>query len=247
MKKYAVITSMNLDYYNHCGKLMANSCVRNFNVGDFYIYNEDFNPKTKGAITLGWNLGDQYKEFYDHWRKVNKRTAIFAKKAFSIIHAMEHLDCDRIIWVDADSQFTAPMNKQLLDLISPDDTLSTHFGVVHEVDEKKFFSCETGFFILNKNHPDFKQFHRIYKQIYVNNETANLRRFYDGEVYGETVRRLQEHGIKMLDLNPGQKHKTPIPRSVLAPYISHYKAGLKDTIDFDSELEKFEQDEIQSI
>ena len=37
----------------------------------------------------------------------------------------------------------------------------------------------------------------------------------------------------MLDLNAGHTHKTPIPRSVIGPYISHYKAGLKDSIDFD--------------
>jgi hypothetical protein len=44
---------------------------------------------------------------------------------------------------------------------------------------------------------------------------------------------METTGAKMLELNPGQRHKTPIPRSVMAPYIMHYKAGAKDP--FDSE------------
>ena len=44
----------------------------------------------------------------------------------------------------------------------------------------------------------------------------------------------------MRDLNPG-KHKTPISRSVIAPYLAHYKAGLKDSIDFDKILSEIEE------
>jgi len=86
----------------------------------------------------------------------------------------------------------------------------------------------------------FTDFKNTYKSIYVNDDYKNLRRFYDGEVYGETVLRLQEQGAEVLDLNKGWRHKTPIPRSVLGPYISHYKAGVKDTVNFDEKLEELE-------
>ena len=36
----------------------------------------------------------------------------------------------------------------------------------------------------------------------------------------------------MLNLNPG-RHKTPFSRSVIGPYIQHFKAGLKERINFD--------------
>jgi len=71
---------------------------------------------------------------------------------------------------------------------------------------------------------------RTYKDIYVNDRMKDLRRFYDGEVYGKTVELLENKGHKMMNLNPG-KHRTPIPRSVLAPYLNHFKAGVKDRID----------------
>jgi len=71
----------------------------------------------------------------------------------------------------------------------------------------------------------------MYKTIYENDITHDLRRFYDGEVYGKTVEHMKST-YKVLNLNTG-KFKTPIPRSVLAPYIDHLKAGAKD--DFTNE------------
>jgi hypothetical protein len=59
-------------------------------------------------------------------------------------------------------------------------------------------------------------------------EGINLRRFYDGEVYGAVVKEMVSHGAYIMELNPEHRHRTPIPRSVMAPYIMHYKAGAKD-------------------
>jgi hypothetical protein len=246
--RYVAITSMDEKYYNHCGRVMIGSYSSHFfrNI-PLYVYNEgNFTFKSKNTYAAGWNLGLEYDKFSERWSNKNERVHTFSKKAFSIIHAMYNVECDRLIWLDADTHFTDDFPKQLLDLISPDDTLSTHFGVKHNVDEQEFFSCETGFFILNKRHELFEEFRETYTNIYINDEYENLRRFYDGEVYGETVSRLIDCGAKMLELNPGQVHKTPIPRSIIAPYVSHYKAGLKDKIDFD-ELEKTIENEDQSI
>lgn len=242
--KYAFITSMNLDYYHHCGELMLASFQKK-SKHPLFVYNEDFNPKVKDSVTLMyWNLGKQYDEFQERWRH-NKKVTTFAKKAFSIIHAMENIDADRIIWLDADTQLTKDIHPQLLEFISSDDVLSTHFGVTHERDDRKYFSCETGFFILNKTHRKFNEFKNTYKQIYCNDDYTSLRRFYDGEVYGETVQRLANKGAKMLELNPGLIHKTPIPRSILDPYITHFKAGVKDNIDFDKKVKELnDSDEV---
>lgn len=230
--KYALITSMNKDYYDHCGSIMIRSFEKNWSSVPLYVYNEEFDFKPKTAIKMDWNLGDEYKKFQERWSNENHKVSVFAKKAFSIIHAMENIECDRLIWADGDSQATAEINMQLLDLISPNDILSTHFGVKHKVQNRVYFSCETGFFILNKKHYMFEKFKETYKKIYTDDDCKNLRRFYDGEVYGESVLRLETEGAKFLELNPNQKHKTPISRSLLSPYITHYKAGLKDVIDF---------------
>lgn len=247
--KYAAITSMSQKYRDHCGNAMLESYKKHWSNIPLYLYNEDFDYKARGVITQGWNLGIDYKRFQQRWENKNKKVSTFAKKGFSIIHAMENIDCDRLIWLDADSICKRNIHEQLLDLISPDTVLSTHFGVVHDWPSdadphRKMFSCETGFFILNKKHTQFETFLSTYKDIYINDRELSLRRFYDGEVYGETVRLLETQGAEMLDLNPGNTHKTPIPRSLIEPYISHYKAGLKDNLTNDFLLKEHNIDEV---
>jgi len=239
-KKIVCITSMDQTYYEKCGR----ACIESYgahwpNTIPLYVYNEDMQepPKNKWTHYVPWaDMPEEYFNFLD--RGHGSRTIQFAKKAFSIIHAMNNIDCDRLIWLDADVVTTMSLNAQLIDMISPDDVLSTHYGVKHdwpsETDPDRIsFSCETGFFILNKRHSEFPQFAARYLEYYDKELGKDLRRFYDGEVYGAVVAEMDAAGAKFLELNPGQKHKTPIPRSILAPYIMHYKAGAKDP--FDSE------------
>jgi len=233
--KYAVITSMNKKYFDHCGEAMLESYRQNWDV-PLYLYNEEFSYKGKNVTNMGFNLGREFEEFQHRWNS-NSKITTFSKKGFSIIHAMNNIDCDRLIWLDADNICKRHMHEQLLDLISPDRILSTHFGVVHQHEGKDYFSCETGFFILNKKHSQFNDFKNTYTEIYTCDKTENLRRFYDGEVYGETVNQID---AEYLELNQGHIHKTPIPRSILAPYIQHYKAGLKDNYNNDTLKEKHE-------
>lgn len=235
--EFACITSMDQNYFSRCGKAMLDSYQSRFTKKiPLFLYNEDnFNPKIKGVKNMGWDLGEDYLNFIARWKDKNSRVTTFSKKAFSIIHAMKNIECDYLIWLDADVICKKPMPYQLFELITSDSILSTHFGVIHEWPLKDnldniSFSCETGFFILNKNHTKFNTFVSTYENFYIHDQTENLRRFYDGEVYGATVKILEKENAKMLDLNPGNAHKTPIPRSILAPYISHYKAGLKDTL-----------------
>lgn len=229
--KYAAITSMDQKYYDHCGKTMLQSYKKYFShLMPLFVYNEgEFEIKVKTITPVGWNLGIQYESFQQ--RHANDRIKTFAKKGFSVIHAMDNVGADRIIWLDADIVFHGEIPMQLLELITPDDVLSTHFSVWHEVEGTTYYSCETGFFILNTTHPGYNDFCNTYKDIYYHDKTEGIRRFYDGEVYGKTVEIMSNKGYKMLNLNPG-KHKTPISRSIISPYLSHFKAGLKESVDF---------------
>jgi len=241
MKKFAAITSMDYKYYRECGKFMLISYDKYWkSIMPLYLYNEDnFIPSVDSIICQGWDLGNDYQNFQQ--RHTNNRVKTFSKKAFSIIHAMNNIECDRLIWIDADVVINSKIHVQLLDLISDDSVLSTHFSVWHDWPDEQYpdrvaHSCETGFFILNKNHRLFTAFKNTYTDIYVNDKTQDMRRFYDGEVYGKTVDILEKQGAKMLNLNPGL-HKTPISRSILSPYMEHFKAGLKNKI-FNIEKDK---------
>jgi len=240
--KYAAFTSMNRDYYDHCGRSMLRSYKKFLShLMPMYVYNEDnFKVKVKTVTELGWHESPEYRDFQK--RHSNSHVKKFAKKGFSVIHAMKNLDCERLIWFDADTIIQQEIPVHLLELIAPENVLSTHFSVWHQKDERDWHSCETGFFILNKTHPAFNEFYETYKDIYISDKTSDLRRFYDGEVYGRTVELMEQNGNDMMNLNTG-RHRTPIPRSVLAPYLNHYKAGVKDRMDNDSLTAQFDLDE----
>lgn len=254
MIKYACITSMNQEYYDKCGRACIES-FRHFWPDDvtLYVYNEDMHKpkKRKGVEYIDWSeLGPDYVSFVE--RSKNSKIIQFSKKAFPIIHALENIKCDRLIWIDADVSTKAPVHPQLLEVISPNDVLSSHFGVRHEWPSdsdpgRMSFSCETGFFIINKNNSFAERMAARYREYYISDLGYSLRRFYDGEVYGAVVGEMEVLGAKMLEMNPNQKHKTPIPRSMLAPYIQHFKAGVKDSltnesilasIDFDQQIDE---------
>ena len=215
--KYAMISSMDEKYYNYCGKTMLDSYIEYCSHIPMYLYNENFTP-AHNVNLQGWNLGIEYEKFQSRHKK---RTAIFGKKAFSIIHAMNNLDCDYLIWIDADAIFQKSLDDDVLDQVANDNTLSSHFSVFHEFEGNQYHSCETGFFVLNKKHKEFDNFKNTYTSIYVNDDNANLRRFYDGDVYGEVVNRLGNE--YMYNLNISTKYKTPIKRSILKNYLEHYK------------------------
>jgi len=242
-RNFKVITSMNNTYYNKTGRPFLKSFSKHFgHISDIHVYNEGlFTPKVKNVVEEGWDLGPEFILFQKRWK--NERIKTFSKKGFSIIHAMNNLDCDRLVWMDADTLLVDDFNIQLLEMISPKDVLSTHFSVWHTVNDKTYHSCETGFFILNKEHPGFNEFKDTYTRIYTKDESQDLRRFYDGEVYGKTVELMQKRGHKMLNLNPG-KHKTPFSRSVIGPYIQHFKAGLKERVNFDGLEAELDNDEV---
>jgi len=229
MLNFVAFTSMSKDYYERCGKHMISSYKRYWQgVMPLYLYNEDnFTINESWINYMGWDLGPEYDQFQN--RHQNKRVKTFAKKGFSIIDAMNNIKAKKIIWLDADVVIEQSIPVDFLNRLLPDDTLSTHFSVWHTKNNINYHSCETGFFMLNKTHKGFEDFKNTYTDIYHNDKNDGLRRFYDGEIYGKTVEKMEANGYKINNLNPG-KHKTPMKRSIIKKYVTHFKAGLKDRI-----------------
>lgn len=222
MIDFAFVTTMNRDYYNLCGSNMIQSYLQYANHIPLFVYNEDFTIDAP-VHQLGWDLGKDYNDFLKRWSCEEKhRVVTFGKKGFSVIHAMHNIQCNKLIWVDADCIFKKHFDLELLESISGPDIVSTHLSVCHLRDSREYHSCETGFFILNKKHPGFDRFCKTYTEIYTQDQTENLRRFYDGDVYGETVNRLPKSWMN--NLNSNRYIKTPFKRSVLHEYLSHFKS-----------------------
>lgn len=231
MNKISVITSFNRKYYDLIGKFAVASFIKYWPKEiNLICYVEDMKIENHKKITQipFTDLSVSYFEFQNGNYK--NRVKTFAKKGYSIIHAMEKVKCDKLIWIDSDVLTTDKVPYSFIDELCLDNDLASFMGVWHEEDNKKYFSCESSFFVLNKNHSHFSDFSKRYREYYDNKITNNLRRFYDGEVLGATIQDLAHLG-NMKDLNPSTAYKTPMSRSILKNYFIHYKAGLKDNED----------------
>jgi len=224
--KIVAITSFNQKYYDLIGKDSVDSFLRywptNISI-TCYIEDMILNPIDRLNIIDFSELCNQYQEFQNSNQR--PRVKIFAKKAYSIIHAMENIDCDFLIWLDADTITTQQVNlKQITSLCQSND-LATFMGVYHNKNNQTYFSAETGFFILNKNHKGFTDFSNRYREYYDKRLTEKLRRFYDGEVFGAVVKDL-EHKYEFNDmcLKFNKQYKTPLRRTTVGKFLHHYKA-----------------------
>ena len=236
--KISVITSFDKKYYDSIGKHCISSWI-NFWPTDIKLtcYVEEFSlPENKNIIQIPFNkLAEEYFQLQND-SELRYRVKIFAKKAYSIIHAFENIEADRIIWLDADIITKDFISLKTIEDLCEQDTLATLMGVWHGRDKKSkgvkdFYSCETGFFIVNKSHVGFNDFSKRYKEYYDKRITDGLRRFYDGEVFGAVVPELKEK-YKFRDLSAElvKQYNSPLRHTEIGKYLHHYKSkGAKES------------------
>lgn len=223
-----VITSFNEKYYDLIGKDSVESWLK-FWPEELKLtcFVEEFKiPEQDRLIQIPF---DDFSQDYHKIQgsKIGSQARKFAKKAWSFIHAMEHIDADRIVWVDADVLTLKKIPIELLYKLLPEEVLSTHMGVTYDTKKDgtpgRWFVPETGFFAINKSHPKFNKFLEGYKSRYVNLDDRGLRRFYDNDVYGAVFEELDAKGFDLCG-NLEKKYKTPLSRTDLGEYLQHYKA-----------------------
>jgi hypothetical protein len=229
-----IITSFDKRYYDIIGKACISSWLEYWPKElTLTCYVEGFElPPCDRIKQIPFNqLPQSYFDFQNS--DENDRVKIFAKKAWSFIHAMENSTADYIVWLDADVISVDHLPMSLLEKILAPEVLSTHMGVTYDSVRDgrtgKWFVPETGFFGINTRHPQFKKFLSEYKRHYEEHDRGMLRRFYDNDVYGYVFEKLQAPGNDLCkDFTKG--YKTPLRRTVLGPYLEHYKAKhSKDT------------------
>jgi hypothetical protein len=223
-----VITSFNKTYYELIGKDSLKTWMKFWPEElSLTCFVEEFSlPEQERLIQISFDQFDN--EYYKIQKsKIGGQARKFSKKAWSFIHAMENIEADRIIWLDADVLTVKTIPLDLIKSLLPDHVLSTHMGVTYDTKKDgtpgRWFVPETGFFAINKHHPSFENFKSEYRRRYVELDDTDLRRFYDNDVYGSVFESLSVEGLDLCgDLE--KKYKTPLKRTVLGDYLQHYKA-----------------------
>ena len=230
--KIEIITSFNQAYYDKIGKDAVSTWLEYWPLElTLTCYVEEFklpdHPRIK-QISFE-NLPIEYTEFQQD-SNLKRRVKLFAKKAYSIIHAFKNSDADRIIWLDADVLSLDSIPLEIIKDICPNDALIAYMQVWHNEEKgnkesKLFSSAESGVFVVNTNHKKFKKFADRYTAYYNKRIQENLRRFYDGDVLGAVVKEF-ETDSKVIDLCADFKkpYKSPLSHTMLGNYLRHYKS-----------------------
>jgi hypothetical protein len=231
--KISAITSFNKHYYNLIGIESVNSWLKFWpNNIKLTCYVEDFRLSKLDPRLVEITFDELPKEYVEFQQDptLKPRVKTFAKKAYSIIHAFENSDADRIIWIDADVITTNLIPKIFLENICPDDTLLSYMRVWHPIDKndllsKEVSSAESGFFVVNTKHLEFINFKNRYREYYDKRIKDNLRRFYDGEVLDAVAQEFEDK-CKIIDLcqDVEKRYNSPLKHLPIGKYLKHYKS-----------------------
>jgi hypothetical protein len=224
-----IYTSQSLDYYNSIGKYSLASAIKfSPDETEIVVTTEDFDkfPRLVNPITLVdlYSINNGFKEFENHWTgKAMHKVINFAKKGYTVLHALENSSADLMIWLDADAFIKKPIKvDEILTVLN--GNLSSHLGVTHDSGE---FTVESGFFIFDLNHPGRADFARIYRDYYDNGKCENMGRFYDSNVHGHTVKDCETLGHTFTEMNLRQKGNTPLRGSMVENLAGHFKGKVK--------------------
>lgn len=227
--KIEIYTSQSLDYYDSIGKYSIASALKFLpKRSKIVVTTEDYDkfPKMAKPINLIdlYSINNGFAEFEKRWfgKTMNKVTN-FAKKGYTVLHALESSDADIMIWLDADAFIKKPLSiENILRVLN--ENLSAHLGVTHNSSE---FTVESGFFIFNLNHPGRRDFAKLYRDYYDNDRCENMGRFYDSNVHGHVVKDCEQLGYSFTEMNLRQKGNTPLKGSMVEEFVGHFKGKVK--------------------
>lgn len=220
MEKYIWISTINDDLYKkHYG-----DAIRSWHnlPGRKILFFDGKFPTDIPFIELidYWSVIDKNNNWFT--KKQSKKIVRLSYKAWIIHWALKNLNCERLIFIDAD--ITA--NKDLPEnLISNHDnlwsTLCFNYSANHDWAEYGH-QVESGLQIFNKTHKDIDKFADKYISYYTTGEVYNLPRAYDNWISADM---LKYFPVDNLVIDPTIKRnisEDTMKHTRFANYLTHY-------------------------
>ena len=225
-----VITSFNQLYYDLIGKDSVSSFLDHWPAElSLTCYVEGFRmPDHDRVRQIDFSQLESDYFQYQLDPALNQSMKKFAKKAYSFMHAMNHSSEEWIVWLDADVITTQSLPVELLQRVLRPDNLAMYMGVTYVTDKSgnpgDWLVPETGIFAVNTRHKDFAAFRAEYCRRYRERDHADLRRFYDNDVFGAALAVVPDAAVLDLCAVFKKSYKTPLRHTVLGDHLIHYKA-----------------------
>lgn len=225
---------MSKNYYDFIGRYMIESWKRHWNI-DLVVYSEDdLSFLNSGQIIYkDWNLPclQSWNNFCN--KDVHESEKKFAKKGFASLHSWNDLSAKKIIWLDADMIFKKDIDENTLDKILPDNKLLALFTHNYCPGRYEGLSSESGFYIVNTQHEQFKEFVQEYKRIYnLDRVPEQISGLGDHKILALTASKFAIHIEDLSNYRTKDKTTTPLNYSWLGDYMNHFKGKVKEQSDF---------------
>lgn len=222
------ITSFNQPYWDLIGKDCVESFIKYWPTSiqlTCYVEDMELPNNSRFSVVPYCDFDYRYTEVQE--KLANKSQQKFAKKGWSVIHAMETIKTDWLIWLDADVITQKPIPEKFFTSMLQNQYLSVYLGVKYDSDKQgnpgDWLVPETGFFAINLKHKNFDILYNEYMLRYVNQNFADLRRGYDNDVFGAAL--LKANSLNYdLCANLKKPYKTPMKHTILGEYLQHWKA-----------------------
>jgi len=169
---------------------------------------------------------DYHKEF--KWDAVR-----FANKVYAVFHAVETLDTDWVVWMDADTYVHSLITHEEFKNLLPDNKWITYVGRGKGVQTWP----ECGFYGLNIKNETCKKFIKEFERVYedADNGIFKLAEWHDSFVFGDILKKLIPIDKNYLDYSEGLYNRTaktgggghPLINSILGKWFDHMKGARK--------------------
>lgn len=212
---------MDDEYFSIVGKNMIESFLKHTDF-NLRIYAENLTSIiADNRITYyDWNVSCKslWQQFKN--KTTDKKSIKFAKKGFSFLHALKTVKEKYVVWIDADIQFLKDFNIKILKQTIGKNLIGLFD---HSYLNAGGYSAESGYVILNTQHPDYKQFVKLYEHYYtVESKPIEIDSWYDGQVCMLAASQFK-NVYNLSNLSYNKDTHTPLNYCFLNEYIIHHK------------------------
>ena len=177
------------------------------------------NPRAHGNPNPGVTDDITRKKAF-RWQAVR-----FCYKVFAVKHAMDTINSDWIIWLDADSHTHSPVTPEWLSNVCPDNCDFSYLGRTDR------YHSECGWVGYHKGTEYAVDFADRFSKMYITDEIFNYKEWHDSYIWDIVRRETELQGACFCNLNPEPETKGlaghPFINSTLGLCLDHMKGDRK--------------------
>jgi hypothetical protein len=228
MRSIRVITSQHKPYYDLIGKECITSFLKHWPKEiKLELWAENFVPEEQSdrlIIKDFFKINPRFQNFASLVEAHTDNPKVLCRKKFwmkghVVLSALEEFNEDIFIWLDSDVVTLKNIPLDFFHKLLDTNTLSVDIPAGGKA---KYREAETGFFMLNMQHPLKNTVIDYYRKAHTTLEIMNCHRFMETGAWTNAVELAEAQGAKTNHLGSAINHITPFMHTELKEYMRHW-------------------------